>query len=424
MTILRDISTIYASFFSLVLLMILFESRYPRKKAMRLTVFLMVPLLLINFVLLFALGPQKMSTLLLLTCSLPSLVFFWILAKHRDGRFFFTFCLADTLVLEVIHATAVLDFFLGNSYIFMFAARLVLCPLLAWAVYKWVRPLYLELQSTVRKGWYIFTAIALIFYVMLSMSISVPTMITERLEQLPVFVLQLILLPTIYIHIFNTLRHQQAMHKMTEQENILKLQVAGTAARMDEYSAANEKFRVERHDFRHKMQTIAGMVEKGQFAELRALALEYNENIRETQVRQYSTYPVIDAVLSSYLQKAEGKEIKVSAALAFPDPLPVNETELATVFANAIENAIHACEKLPEEKREISVKAITTPHFMVQVSNSFDGVVEFDKNGLPVSHEEGHGFGTRSIAAFCEKYGAFYEFKVTGDTFYLRLTFK
>jgi len=322
-----------------------------------------------------------------------------------------------------MHATAVLDFFLGNSYIFMFAARLILCPLLAWTIYRWVRPLYLELQSTVCKGWYLFTAIALIVYVMLSMSISVPTMITRRLEQLPVFVLQLILLPTIYIHIFATLRHQQAMHKMTEQENILKLQVAGTAARMDEYSAANEKFRVERHDFRHKMQTIAGMVEKGQFAELRALALEYNENSRETPVRQYSTYPVIDAVLSSYLQKAEEKEIKVSAALAFPEPLPVNETELATVFANAIENAIHACEKLPEEKRELSVKAITTPHFMVQVANSFDGVVEFDKNGLPVSHEDGHGFGTRSIAAFCGKYGAFYEFKATGHVFYLRITF-
>ena len=423
MTILRDISLIYASFFSLILLMILFESRYPRKNAVRLTLFLMVPLLLVNFVLLFALGPQKMSTLLLLTCSLPSLVFFWVLAKHRDGRFFFTFCLADTLVLEIIHVTTVLDFFLGNTYIFMFAARLILCPLLAWVVFKWVRPLYLELQSNVHNGWYIFTAIALIFYVMLSMSISVPTIITQRLEQLPAFVLQLILMPTIYIHIFNTLRHQQELHRMTEQENILKLQVAGTSARMDEYSAANEKFCVERHDFRHKMLTIAGMVEKGQFEELRSLALEYNEAIRETRVRQYCSYPVIDAVLSSYLQKAEGTGIEVSVALAFPESLPVGEPELATVFANAIENAIHACEKLPEEKREIRVKAITTPHFMVQVSNSFDGVVEFDKNGLPVSHEEGHGFGIRSIVAFCEKYGAFYEFKATGDTFYLRITF-
>ena len=59
-----------------------------------------------------------------------------------------------------------------------------------------------------------------------------------------------------------------------------------------------------------------------------------------------------------------------------------------------------------------------------QISNRFDGVVEFDKDGLPISRQEGHGFGTRSIAAFCEKYGAFYEFKATRDTFYLRITFE
>ena len=63
MTILRDISLVYASFFSLVILIILFESRYPKKKTMWLTLFLMVPLLLVNFVMLFILGPQKMSTL-------------------------------------------------------------------------------------------------------------------------------------------------------------------------------------------------------------------------------------------------------------------------------------------------------------------------------------------------------------------------
>lgn len=423
MTILRDISLIYTSLFSLLIFLILFQSRYPQKRTQRLTLFLMGPLMLVNFALLFALGPQKMSMLLLLTCSLPSLIFFWVLAKYRDGRFFFTFCLADTLVLEIMHITTVLDFFLGNRYIFMFAARLILCPLLAGVLFKWVRPRYLELQNTVRKGWFIFTAIALIFYVVLSMANSVPTIITQRLEQLPVFVLLLILMPAIYIHIFNTLRHQQELHRMTEQENILKLQVAGTAARMDTYSAANEKFRVERHDFRHKMQTIAGMVEKEQFAELRALALEYNESLKEAQVKQYCSYAVIDAVLSSYLQKAEAKEIKVSTKLAFPEPLPVGETELATVFANGIENAIHACEKLPPDRRELGIKVITHPHFMLQISNRFDGMVEFDKNGLPVSHEEGHGFGTRSIAAFCGKYSAFYEFKAAGDMFYLRITF-
>lgn len=187
MTAIREASTMYASMFSLVLFMILFESRYPRKKTMILTLSLMGPLMMANFVLLAILGPVKMSTLLLLTCSLPSLIFFWMLSKHRDGRFFFTFCFADTLMLEIIDLTSVLDFFLGNTYIFMAVSRLILCPLAAFAILKWVRPFYLELQEQVQKGWYIFAAIALLFYVLMSMAMGVPTHITQRLEQMPAF---------------------------------------------------------------------------------------------------------------------------------------------------------------------------------------------------------------------------------------------
>lgn len=423
MTILRDVSLVYASFFSLVMLMILFESRFPRKKTLYLTLFLMVPLLLVNCILLLILGPQKMSTLLLVTCTLPSLIFFWILAKHRDGRFFFTFCLADTLVLEIIHITTVLDFFWGNRYIFMFAGRLILCPLFAWIMFKWVKPLYRKLQNSVQKGWYVFTIISLIFYVVLSMSISVPSMITQRLEQMPAFILLLILMPAIYIHIFNTLRNQQILHEMTEQDNILRLQVAGMTARMEEFSAANEKFRTERHDFRHKMQAIAGLIEQGEYDKLREVVLNYHEAIRETAVKRYCSSIVIDAVLSSYLQKAESKGIKVGVVLSFPESLPVDDAELATVFANAIENAIHACEKIETDKRQLDVKVLTSPRFMLQVSNSYDGNVEFDENGTPVSREEGHGFGTRSIVAFCNKNKAFYEFKADSELFRLRISF-
>ena len=91
MTTIRELSTMYASMFSLVLFMLLYESRLSQKRTMVLTLTLMGPLMLANFALLMWLGPVTMSTLILLTCSLPSLIFFWILAKHRDGRFFFTF---------------------------------------------------------------------------------------------------------------------------------------------------------------------------------------------------------------------------------------------------------------------------------------------------------------------------------------------
>lgn len=423
MTLIRDFSTMYASMFSFILFMILFESRYPKRKTMALTVLLMGPLMIANFVMLYILGPVKMSTLLLLTCSLPSLIFFFILAKKRDGRFFFTFCFADTLVLEIIDATSILDFFLGNSYIFMVASRLILCPLLAVAIYKWVKPIYFDLQKKITKGWYTFTAIALIFYVVLSMAMSVPTHITERLDQLPAFVLLLVLMPVIYIHIFSTLRYQQTAHEMAESDKILQVQVANLSSRMEEYIVADKKFQTERHNFRHKMTTIASLIEKEEYTEILPLVQEYSNAISETQVKRYCEHTIIDAVLAAYLQIAERKEIHIHTKLSFPDKLSVNEAELATVFANALENAINACESLEPAKRFIEIIVLTNPCFMFQIRNSYNGIIAFDENEIPISPKKGHGFGTQSIVTFCEKNHADYEFKANEEYFALRVSF-
>ena len=423
MTFLKDFSVLWSLLHTLLLFLLLFESRYPRKKTLILSLATMLPLILVNTVIFLVIGAERYMTALLLTCSLPSLIFFWFLAKHRDGRFFFTFCMVDSIILEIIYITNILDFYLGNTYIFMFAARIVCIPLLELLIYKKLRPIYLSVQQSVKKGWYVFAAISALFYVAMTLSVSYPTMITSRPAYLPAFVLYLVLLPVIYIHILSTLRNQQRLHEMSEQDNILRVQVSNLTARMEEFSAANEKFRTERHDFRHKMQVIVGLIEHGEYDKLREVVLNYHETIRETAVKRYCNSAVIDAVLSSYLQKAESKGIRVSVALSFPEPLPVDEAELATVFANAIENAIHACEKLDADKRQIDVKVLTSPRFMLQISNSYDGAVEFDENGTPVSREEGHGFGTRSIVAFCNKNKAFYEFKADSERFRLRISF-
>lgn len=423
MTLFRDFSTMYASMFSFVLFMLLFESRYPKRKTMTWTLVLMGPLMIANFILLYLLGPTKMSTLVLLTCSLPSFLFFWILAKNRDGRFLFTFCFCDTLVLEIIDVTSILDFFLGNTYLFMIVARLLLCPLLAIVIYKWVRPVYLNLQHKITKGWYTFAAIALIFYMVLSMVMSVPTHITERLEQLPVVVLLLILMPVIYVHIFNTLHYQQNIHEISEKDSILQLQVVHMSSRIADYMEADKKFKTERHDIRHKLNAIAVLVEKEQYEELRALIEEYSDAISETQVKSYCEHPVLDAVLATYLQSAERKGIHVITKLTFPNGLPVNEAELATVFANALENAINACENIEPAKRFLEITVLTNPCFMFQIRNRYDGIIAFDSNDIPISPKKGHGFGTRSIVAFCEKNHADYEFKADDEYFALRISF-
>lgn len=423
MTVIRDLSTMYASFFSLVLFMILFSSRCSRKKTVTLTAALMGPLMIANFVLLYLLGPVAMSTLILLTCSLPSLLFFWFLSKYRDGRFFFTFFFCDTVTLEIIDITSVLDYFLGNTYIFMVVARFLLCPLIAFLFYKWLRPIFMRLQAKVEKGWYTFSAISLLFYVMMSMEISIPSHITQRPQQLPAFILLLLLLPFIYIHIFSTLAYQQEAHETAEQKKIQALQVASLLSRIEEFRASNAQLQQERHNFRHQMRTIAALAEKSDLATISQTTAEYTQSLPEPTPDDYCDHKILDAVLAFYLGSAKRKGIQVTTKLIFPESLPVNETELATVLANALENAIQACEKIEASKRYIEVKSITHPQFMLQVRNSFDGLVHFDEDGIPLTSQKGHGFGTRSIAAFCKQTNTFYEFSAADHAFTLRLIF-
>lgn len=422
--VLREISIIWALVHTLVMFLFLFESRYPRKKTIVLTLVTMIPLILVNLFLAFILGFEKFGTVMLVSLSLPSCIVFWFMAKYRDGRFFFTFCMVDTLVLESIYITNIFNHYISpDTGVFMFVVRLLIYPLIELWMYKQLRPMFLEVQKNVRRGWGMFALIGLLFYVAVTLMMNIPVLITERPEQLPALAILFLLMPVIYIYIIVTLRHQQKMHEMALQEDILTLQVAKLAARMEDYSRAEEKYRLERHNQRHQMRTVAGLIQTEQYQQCLQLLSEYEEALDKTKVKRYCQHAVLDAMLASYIQNAIRDGIRVEMGFAFPDQLPCNEAELATVIANALENAINACNKLEEEKRWIQIRVVDHPGFMIRIANSFDGKVEFDEENIPVNRNRDHGLGTRFIAAFCNKNNGFYQFEADEDTFTLYLNF-
>lgn len=424
MIILRDLSVLSALFFRLFTLYYLFESRYPKRKTILLFSLTLLPLTLANFVIFLQTGPQIYMTLLLLTLSLPSLIILGFLTKNLDGRFVFTQCLVDTITIEIVDITNIIEYYLpGNGYLFTFFSRVITYLVLSLVTHKYIRPIYREVQQTVKKGWHIFAVTALTFYIAISLFMSYPTLVTERPHQIPALLLLFVLMPIVYFNIFKMLRQQQINYEISEQKNILRIQVESMTERVKEVVCASQNFRIERHDLKHKIQTIAGLLENKKYDEIRSLLAEYDSAIDATQVNHYCTNVVIDTVLSSYLQKAEQKDITVKTKLNFPMVLPVPETDLSIVFANAIDNAIYACEKLPVKERFLEIQVLTSPRFMFQISNSFSGVVTFDQNNLPVCQMEGHGIGTRSIATFCNKHGAYYEFKTRENIFILQIVF-
>jgi len=418
---LLDISTAISSFVVIAIFLLLFESRYPKKKYLASLIPFMILWFGVNLGILFALGLEVQGQLSLLTATIPSLLYFWIVAKDRGGRFFFTFCLVDTVMIWVMSITGIIDIFIGNTGLWTFILRMAAFPIMLFLAWHWARKPYLRLLNTVARGWWLFAAMTGLFYVAMTIMIGLPTNLRLRPEDIPATLLVMALLPLVYATIFRVLGQQQELFEAQERQHTLEVQATMVEQRADEFRRMEDMVRIERHDLRHRFQAVYTMLQNGQSQEAMKYINDAQDILQEANVEHYCSHPVLDAILVAYFQRAKDMGVQVEAELAIPDTLPVPAAELSTVFANALENMIHAVQTVPAEQRKIVCKCINTPRLMIEFSNPCAVEVQIGNDGLPITTGEGHGIGTRSITAFAEKHKAVYSFRMEDGWFKLQL---
>ena len=90
-------------------------------------------------------------------------------------------------------------------------------------------------------------------------------------------------------------------------------------------------------------------------------------------------------------------------------------------MSNALDNALNAQKRLPENKRSIHVMLKNRDHkLLFSVKNPFFEQPIFI-DGFPASNRKGHGYGTKSIAYLTERLGGNYQFTLEDDLFVLRV---
>lgn len=418
---LLDLSTAICMFVSLFLFMILFESRFSRKRYLTSLIPFMAVWLGANLYILFAYGLEVQSRYTLLTTTIPSLLYFFLVSKNRGGRFFFTFCMCDTILLWVMMVSGLIDYAVGSEGLVVFVLRMLAFPTMLWIAWRFARKPYLSLLNTVSRGWWLFAAMTGLFYVSLSVMGGIPTNLRSRPEDMPAAVMVLILLPLTYITIFTVISQQNRLYEVQERQRIFEAQAVMMGRRVEDMRRVEETMRIERHDMRHQFQTIASLAQQGDKDTLLDYIGAAQDRLNAIASRSYCTDPILNAVLADALAQAQSLGIQLELSVALPAELPVDALELSIVFANALENAIQAVKTLPENQRRIICKSVPTPQFIMEISNPYAGTVTFDQEGLPASDKPGHGIGTRSIAAFAEKYNALCRFQAEKGWFKVQL---
>lgn len=401
MRILRDLSILWSLFHILILFMLLYRSRYPRKKTFLLTGIMMGPLILLNVVGLAVYGAEFMGKIFILTCTLPSLLFFWFMSKDKKGRFFFTFCLADTVALWIIAVTNIMDFYLGGQqYVLMFVGRLALFPLAEWAAVRRLRKPYMELQESVAEGWGLFAGMTALYYVLLAVNSNFPVVVTKRPQELPVFLLILLLMPMTYATIFASMYRQLLLHRKRQTERILQEQKNTLEAQLDN----QYNIRKMKHDMKGYTATLSGLLAAGKTRE----AADYLAGMEEKMNAlsgQFCINPYINATLAYYNRKLE----EISAACRMDIQIGEEELpymELCRILADGLENACDALKKLEEDKREVSVHMrYHRSYLLIRIKNRCPDDLQVAWGEMvPTSKTEpGHGFGLSAIQEAAER---------------------
>ena len=409
----------YMTALGMTMVLLFLDSKYPRWVTALAVYVVMVLVMGVVAVLYCTAGLAVTVRAYTLLAHAPSLLLLLFFSRFRGWRMLFQLMSAILFCMLTQHAAGLVYYLSGQRFWVMALSYAVLTVVVICFLVRFLRPLFFQTLEGLRHGWWLACLAMALYYGIVVYVIpgyvgldQVTTVLKPAVSLLMVgFYMVLMLLFT------STRKEMEAQHG----KRLVEAQAAALRSRLEALGAAEEETRLMRHDMRHRFQTVAELVGRGEDQRALAFIGAAQRKLDEGKPVRWCGLAVLDAVFASYFGQAQRQGVRVEADIRLQEPLPVDEGELAIVFANALENALHACLKLPEDKRWIACKAICYPKLMFQVVNPWEEEVPLDGEGLPVTGQEDHGLGVHSIAAFCQKYGALCQFTQEAGEFSLRV---
>lgn len=135
---------------------------------------------------------------------------------------------------------------------------------------------------------------------------------------------------------------------------------------------------------------------------------------------------IVNTVLNYYLLPLkESHTISVQGYIS--GKISMDERELCVLVSNMVKNATEALQKIKDGYLWIKIRE-GEEFLYIEVKNSFQGEVVFDKKGMPIlskKNRENHGIGTYNIIDIAKKNGGTYQIEIEGHVFkaevYLRI---
>ncbi|WP_080797494.1 GHKL domain-containing protein [Arabiibacter massiliensis] len=393
--------------------------RPPRTTALVMAGFFLGTLA-VNAAAMLAVGYERYERFIWVFNTVALLAEFAVLSRYGGWRLVFAvltgivlFCAGMVLESLVVHAGAGRLWGLAARFGFIAAA-------FAWVVAR-LRPIHRQVAEERRSVWaYLCLLPALFIALFLNLvyfAEGVPAgaaVLFAELVALLVAAYQLVYV--LFLRIDQAARSASGAQALAARAREIE-------QRMEADRREEQALLVERHDMRHRLDVLGGLLAQGRVDEAAAFIGRADGELARPALERLCREPALDAVAGAYAERARAAGVAFTCELGLPDELPADALELAVALANALENALAACEDVPEGERRVTCRSVAEPFLIVEVANSCAPGCTLGPDGRPRTDEPGHGFGTRSLAAFAERYGATCDWDIREARCTLRLAF-
>lgn len=196
--------------------------------------------------------------------------------------------------------------------------------------------------------------------------------------------------------IFNLYDNIQEQTDARIREALYERQLEYYSRQYQEISRSQEEIRKMRHELKNNYILLEALAQKGDIDSI----LSYLPQMYETGARTQAAHTgnmVVDAVINHRAASAEADKITFQLKLNIPTQLDISDIKLCGLLGNALDNAIEACLKVPEDKRQISISMeIEKKNLFIEISNPYDGTILSDNKGHLLTRKENsahHGYG-------------------------------
>gem|GEM_PF-261863 len=414
-----------------------------RRRALALFAGFCAYLAITSYLLICAIGFYPFSRISVFLTFLPTVIIIPLaISKDRVPQSLFMLITAQNVVLLVTLTAnlvrSLLDLDLTSTIALIVAISV---PLLILALKRFAAPLR-YVAAHVRGHWLAMNAMPLLICA-LTIALSVygevrfhdepflATGVSVAFEALYLFFI---------LMLYRNLRDIDELSARLRTEDLVRVQVLAMEKQLQLLDDQERLARIEAHDRRHVDRMLAELISQGETA--RALEV-LGAREQPQRLPRYCLNATINAVVAFYAAQFAEEDIAFEVRLDIPAELACDSIELSIVVSNLLENALHACERVAEETNTAADAAATAAdsavtadsavvpwarftaaqgeRLMMQIENAAPLPVAFDEEGLPVSPEEGHGIGTRSVVAFAQRTGALVDYRWEDSIFRVRL---